>query len=229
MPRTTDWDRYYDRPLATAKLTRRYTAHWLRAAIQKYSDRRSPLSVIEFGGGNSCFFRSLVETLPIARYEIADLNEKSLQLFEQQASQVPSVGTAAYRVNLLTDTPPLGLADVVFSVGLVEHFNLEGTREVIQRHFSCVKEGGIVIITAPTPTWLYRMTRSAAEQIGVWQFPDERPLLADEMLRAAGGLGTLLRSSTLWPLVLTQQALILRANNVRAQPKKLEAGFPLGR
>jgi hypothetical protein len=212
MLRATDWDRYYDQPLATAKLTRRYSGHWLRTAIEKYAPQRTQISIIEFGGGNSCFFRTLVGSLPISRYEVADLNEKSLRLFEQQARQAPSVSTAAHRVNLLTDSPSLALADVVFSVGLVEHFTPEGTRDVARRHFACVKNGGIVIITAPTPTWLYRMTRSAAERLGIWQFPDERPLLPQEILAAGEGLGTPLRSSTLWPLVLTQQAIIWRAD-----------------
>ena len=73
-------------------------------------------------------FRTLVDSLPISRYEVADLNEKSLQLFERQGREVPSVSTTAHRVNLLTDTPSLALADVVFSVGLIEHFTPQGTR-----------------------------------------------------------------------------------------------------
>jgi len=210
-PLATDWDQYYDRPLATARLTRRYTGHWLRTAMQNYAGK-PPLSVIEFGGGNSCFFQSLVDALPIDRYEVVDLNQKSLGLFEQQARQVTYIRTAAHRADLLTETPPLAPADIVFSVGLIEHFSPEGTREVTRRHFSCVKKGGIVIITAPTPTWLYRLTRFAAEQIGVWQFPDERPLLPQEIIEAGDGLGALRHSAILWPLVLTQQALVWQAN-----------------
>jgi hypothetical protein len=211
MQRATDWDKYYDRPLATAKLTRQYTGHWLRTAIGNNVTDKSSIEVIEFGGGNSCFFRGLVEALPISRYEVADLNQKSLQLFEQQAREVPAVRTAAHRVNLLTEAPSIPSADVVFSVGLVEHFDPEGTRQVIRNHFACVKDGGIVIITAPTPTWLYRATRGAAEQIGVWQFPDERPLSPQEIVRGGEGLGALLHSATLWPLVLTQQGVVWRA------------------
>jgi hypothetical protein len=211
MQRATDWDKYYDRPLATARLTRQYTGHWLQTAIRNYTANKSAIEVIEFGGGNSCFFRGLVDSLPIARYEVADLNEKSLQLFERQAREVSSVKTAAHRVNLLTDAPSIPPADVVFSVGLVEHFDPEGTRQVIRNHFACVKDGGIVIITAPTPTWLYRATRGAAEQIGVWQFPDERPLSPEEILQGGEGLGTPLHSATLWPLVLTQQGVVWRA------------------
>jgi hypothetical protein len=208
MHRATDWDKYYEQPFASAKLTRRYTGHWLKTAIRTCLAGKTEIELIEFGGGNSCFFRTLVDALPIVRYDVADLNAKSLQLFERQAREVPSVKTAAHRVNLLTDDPPLLPADVVFSVGLIEHFTPEGTRDVARRHFSCVKDGGIVIITAPTPTWLYRMTRGAAEQIGVWQFPDERPLFPKEILASGEGLGSPLLSRTLWPLVLTQQAVV---------------------
>jgi hypothetical protein len=211
MQPATDWDKYYEQPFATAKLTRRYTNHWLKTAIGTYLAGKTAIEIIEFGGGNSCFFRSLINSLPISRYEVADLNAKSLQLFEQQAREVPSVKTSAHRVNLLTETPSLPLADVVFSVGLIEHFDPAGTRKVAHRHFSCVKDDGIVIITAPTPTWLYRMTRGAAEQIGVWKFPDERPLSLQEILASGEGLGTPLLSRTLWPLVLTQQAVVWRA------------------
>jgi hypothetical protein len=212
MQRATDWDKYYEKPFASAKLTRRYTGHWLKTAIRTYLADKSEIELIEFGGGNSCFFRTLVDSLPIARYDVADLNAKSLQLFEQQARQVSTVKTAVRQVNLLTDAPPLPQADVVFSVGLIEHFNPEGTRQVARRHFACVKDNGIVIITAPTPTWLYRMTRGAAEQIGVWQFPDERPLSPEEILRSGEGLGSPLLSRTLWPIILTQQATVWKAH-----------------
>lgn len=209
----TDWDQYYDRPAPTAQLTRRYTAHWLQTMMQRYTVGKSQLSVIEFGGGNSCFFKGLIAALPIASYEIVDLNSKSLALFELQAADVPSIRTAAHRADLLNETPTLELADIVFSVGLIEHFSAEGTREVARRHFSCVKPGGIVIVTAPTPTWLYRLVRGAAETIGVWAFPDERPLQPAEIIGAGDGLGSVEHAATLWPQVLTQHAVVWRARS----------------
>jgi hypothetical protein len=213
MQRATNWDEYYDRPFASAKLTRRYTGGWLSSVMRTHLPDRPQIEVIEFGGGNSCFFRGLVSSLPISRYEVVDLNEKSLRLFEDQAREVPSVNTATHRADLLRQTPVVAPADVVFSVGLIEHFDVVGTKEVARRHFSCVKEGGIVIITAPTPTWLYRMTRGAAERIGVWKFPDERPLSAAEILKTGEGLGPALLNQTLWPLVLTQQAVVWRVHS----------------
>ena len=210
-PLATDWDQYYDRPAPTAHLTRRYTAHWLQTMMRRYTAGKSQLSVVEFGGGNSCFFKGLAAALPVARYEIVDLNAKSLVLFEQQGREVPAVKTAAHRADLLKEAPALEPADIVYSVGLIEHFAPEGTREVAQRHFSCVKPGGIVIITAPTPTWLYRAVRGAAEAIGVWAFPDERPLRPAEIIAAGEGLGTLRHAATLWPQVLTQHGVVWQA------------------
>jgi len=210
-PLATDWDQYYNRPAATAHLTRRYTAHWLQTMIRRYAAGKSSLSVIEFGGGNSCFFKGLTSALPIARYEIVDLNAKSLALFEQQGREVPSVATAAHRADLLNEKPVLEPADIVYSVGLIEHFTPEGTRKVAQRHFCCVKPGGIVIITAPTPTWLYRAVRSTAEAIGAWAFPDERPLQPAEIIGTGDGLGILRHAATLWPQVLTQHGVVWQA------------------
>lgn len=210
-PLATDWDQYYDRPAPTAHLTRRYTAQWLRTMMRRYTTGRPSLSVIEFGGGNSCFFKGLVEALPIDRYEIVDLNAKSLALFSEQGCKVPSVRTAAHRADLLKEVPALEPADIVYSVGLIEHFSPDGTREVVRRHFACVRPGGIVIITAPRPTWLYRTVRGAAEMIGVWAFPDERPLQPEEIIAAAEGLGELRHAATLWPQVLTQHAVVWQA------------------
>jgi 2-polyprenyl-3-methyl-5-hydroxy-6-metoxy-1,4-benzoquinol methylase len=211
-PRATDWDRYYDRPAPTAHLTRRYTARWLQSTMRRYTAGKPQLSVVEFGGGNSCFFKGIAAALPVISYEIVDLNAKSLELFEQQGHEVPSIRTDAHRADLLKEVPALEPADIVFSVGLIEHFSPEGTREVVRRHFSCVKPGGIVIVTAPTPTWLYRAVRGAAEAIGVWAFPDERPLQPAEIVSAGEGLGALRNAATLWPQVLTQHAVVWQAH-----------------
>ena len=68
-----------------------------------------------------------------------------------------------------------------------------------------------MIITAPTPTWLYRTVRGAAEAIGVWAFPDERPLRPAEIISAGEGLGVLRHAATLWPQVLTQHGVVWQA------------------
>jgi hypothetical protein len=100
----------------------------------------------------------------------------------------------------------------VFSIGLIEHFDPEGTRRAIRTHFDLLRVGGCAIISFPTPTWLYTSARAIAEVLGVWRFPDERPLPRDEVSNVLASLGVVLFEKTLWPLVFTQRLMIIRKN-----------------
>ena len=101
-------------------------------------------------------------------------------------------------------------ADFVFSVGLVEHFSGDEIASVVRAHFDCARRGGLVVISVPTPTWLYRATRWVAERSGVWRFPDEQAIPADRVLREGERFGDALCAEVLWPLVLTQAAVVFR-------------------
>jgi cyclopropane fatty-acyl-phospholipid synthase-like methyltransferase len=100
--------------------------------------------------------------------------------------------------------------DVVFSVGLIEHFSPEGTRKVIKAHFDAVRSGGIVLMSFPTPTWLYHCTRFFSELFGLWIFTDERPLHKEEVLDAVALYGHILYVKTIWPIFLTQKIVIAK-------------------
>ncbi len=105
----------------------------------------------------------------------------------------------------------LGLAmeeksDIVFSVGLIEHFDAPRTRQAALSHFDVLRPGGTAIITFPTPTLLYRITRGLAEMFGMWQFPDERPLKKAEVLASVSERGEVLMTKILWPLILTRES-----------------------
>ncbi len=101
-------------------------------------------------------------------------------------------------------------ADLVYSVGLIEHFDAAGTRRAIDAHFRLLKPNGVALITFPTPTWLYRIARSAAEALGQWKFPDERALSPEEVRESAARWGEVQFEKTLWPLVFTQRLLVVR-------------------
>jgi SAM-dependent methyltransferase len=101
-------------------------------------------------------------------------------------------------------------ADVVFSVGLIEHFDREGLRQAIDGHFRVLKPGGYAILCFPTPTWLYRAARLVCEALGAWRFPDERALRPDEVRASLAGRGRVVFEKTLWPLVFTQHLMVVR-------------------
>lgn len=84
-------------------------------------------------------------------------------------------------------------------------------RAAIRAHFRLVKPGGLVAITYPTPTWLYRIIRSASEALGLWLFHDERPLTAEEVLTTVTPLGRVVSTGTNWLVGLTQGYVVARA------------------
>jgi putative flippase GtrA len=206
-PGATNWDQYYKRMPFLARFTRRYTERVLISALRRCSFSRNE-TILEIGGANSCFLNGLTRALRPRAYHVVDRNEYGLALLARRTAG--QTGIVLHRGNVLA-MEDLGLKpDIVFSVGLIEHFTPEDTRRAIQAHFDCLKEGGYALISFPTPTWLYRTVRCAAEALGLWQFPDERPLSPREVRRTANTFGKVIFEKTLWPLVLTQYLLVVQ-------------------
>ena len=206
MMEPTDWDRYYRRPSLAAGVTRRITAAALvrrmRAAVAP-----QPI-VVELGGGDSCFFDRVDAELRPREYHVVDNNELGLERLRRRLG--PRSDVQLHLQDVLKIDLPLA-ADLVFSVGLIEHFDREGTRQAVAAHFDLLKPGGIAVIGFPTPTPLYRLARMAAELAGAWIFHDERPLRLDEVAAAAAGPhARLLSHRILWPIVFTQCLAVWR-------------------
>lgn len=207
MDRPTDWNRYYSRPYKTASFSRAFTTKTLLNSISTHLDTRSDLSIIELGGANSCFLDSMLEKFAPEQYVIIDNNRLGLDLVDQRTEDLPNVETVTDDIlNLKYDRQ----ADLVFSVGLIEHFDTDGTRAAINAHFDLLKTGGIAVITFPTPTWLYNLTRAIAELMKMWIFHDERPLKPDEVISTCMDRGQLLEKKIIWPIFLTQGLVVFR-------------------
>lgn len=205
-PAQTDWDSYYARPYRTASLTRKHTAAVLVSLIRKNDGAHA--SLLEFGGANSCFIDQILEEVQPARYDVIDNNRLGLDLLKSRYPGDDRV--SARHGDALAISEPERLYDIVFSVGLIEHFDPAGTARVVAAHFKYLRPGGTAIITFPTPTWLYRGVRGLAEITGNWIFHDERPLRLPEFERAVAGLGEIKSARILWPLVLTQYCVEVR-------------------
>jgi putative flippase GtrA len=206
--RATDWDRYYTSVPATARLTRRYTTAVLLDIIKRHAapaDGHTHLSVLEIGGANSCFLDRILAGVGCRSYDVVDTNAYGLSLLEQRIG--PESVVRLHRQSVLALSLDLQ-ADIVFSVGLVEHFDPRETRQAVLAHFASLRPGGLAILTFPTPTLLYRITRGLIEALGMWKFPDERPLQPDEVTSCIRECGEVIRMKTLWPLLLTQQLVV---------------------
>lgn len=203
----TDWTGYYQRPFVATSVTRQITTRRLIGHLTRNQATPTP-KIVEWGGGNSCFIEALYQHLKPQRYTVCDTNELGLTLMRQQAIRYP--GLDALRADVLLSTAQSLQADIVFSVGLIEHFDPVGTARAIESHFACAKPGGLVLISFPTPTLLYRVTRFCAESLGLWAFPDERALQFAEVRHEMAKWGSFLASELIWPIVLTQGMLVFR-------------------
>jgi hypothetical protein len=204
----THWDAYYSAPFRTSSISRRFTEQRIHRLIDAYGSK--PISrICELGGGNSCFFPGLRAKYPDASYSVIDNNQRGLDLFRDRHLDDEAVEVINDDVtdSRCTAAP----ADLVLSVGLIEHFGHQDTARAIRTHFARAKPGSLVIITFPTPTWLYVAARFLTEMAGLWRFPDERPLPLNEVVSEVRKHGDVLDVSINWPVVYTQGIVAARA------------------
>lgn len=207
VPDRTDWDAYYARPYRTASLTRRYSAAVLRGLMRRHGGAGG--RILEIGGANSCFIDGILRDVRPARYDVIDFNTLGLDLLRARYPDDPRVGVQ--RADILgAVVPPAEPYDIVFSIGLIEHFDPADTARAVAAHFAYLRAGGAAIITFPTPTLLYRAVRGLAEATGNWIFHDERPLRLPEVEAAVQAHGTIQSARILWPLILTQYCVVVR-------------------
>lgn len=205
----TDWNRYYQSPFKTAGLTKPFIIKKVFNYLKKYAPQGQPLSITEFGGGNSCFYEIFQNRCAPQTYYIVDNNELGLQAFRERFGEQQN--TRLCNADIL-DFHGDWMSDVVFSVGLIEHFSQSGTQLALQAHLHVLKPGGILILGFPTPTWLYRFSRAIIESLGLWMFPDERALKIEEVVQIIKKSGQVLETAILWPIVLTQAFVVLQKN-----------------
>jgi len=205
-PQATDWDTYYRETPPTAHVTRRFTEDAIVDALRSCTVEE-PV-ILEIGGANSCFLNRVVSEIKPREYHVMDTNRHGLDLLEQRTAD-SATPVLCHQEDCLQPASSMQ-ADIVYSIGLIEHFDTAGTQQAIDTHFSMLKPGGWALISFPTPTWLYRIARGVAEWAGLWKFPDERPLRREEVVEALRSHGEILHEKLLWPVVFTQRMMLVR-------------------
>lgn len=215
----TNWEEYYRRPFPASRWSRGIMSRMLRALIAAHAPSRRPLSVLELGGGNSCFLDGLMRDFDLAHYVILDNSPEGMRLARERFG--PAYGD---RVDYISDdvfaAEPERTFDLVFSVGLIEHFDDRMMQRLIGLHRRWAAPDGLILIAVPTPTLFYRLFRTGAEVLGLWKFPDEHPVprrALTELMRREGM--EIVFERTLWSQVLTQAI-------VAARPAAEAAGQP---
>ncbi|RDU64799.1 trans-aconitate 2-methyltransferase [Helicobacter sp. MIT 14-3879] len=206
----TNWEKYYsnrkDRRLKISQITRKITTKMILNLISKYENINK---ICEFGGGDSCFYEAFRDSYPNSSYIIYDSSKNGVEAFRTKFENVAPYKQRGVCIDLLQTSLDSSF-DLVFSAGLIEHFNKDKTKAMIQKHFEAAKSGGIVLITYPTPTRLYRFSRYCLERLNMWEFYDERALLFDEVDCVCKEFGERLSYKLNYYILLTQGIVVYR-------------------
>lgn len=199
---TTDWNSYYSDRNNNLSPTRKITAKIITTIIPQYKYSL----ITEFGGGDSCFYKFFRNKFSDCKYRIVDSSKVGVNKFlsKNKGDNIDAICDDLFNTSFEEDS------DFVYSIGLIEHFDRDMTKKCIEKHFQSAKKGGIVLISYPTPTLLYRITRKLSELLHLWRFFDERPLEFDEVNGTASQFGDLISRKLNWAICLTQEVLVYR-------------------
>ncbi len=204
---TSDWDRYYEQYPIPQFMVRRLWAHFAAVMTRHLDKAGERLVVAELGGADSCMYERFVGTFGVREYHVLDNNRLGLQRFLERKRS----NTLVHDCDLLQGGIPRQIAaDVVFSVGVIEHFEPADTAKVIDAHFAVARPGGLIVMSFPTPTALYWGYRKFLEAARLFPPLYERPLGRDEVLATTARLGERLDCHRIWSTVLTQMIVAAR-------------------
>lgn len=218
--RITDWNNYYSFRnnniksnvlQKITKTTRKVTEKLILKMVAKHIKTEINI-IIEAGGGDSCFYKMFRKKNSNIEYVVIDSSSVGVSIFN---NKYKNDRTKALCKNLLDVDTEKYNADLVFSAGLIEHFDEEGTAKIIKSHFDLCSNSGCVLLTFPTPTLLYKILRKISEIIGVWKFYDERALKLGEVLNVCRQYGKVLDYKLNWVIGLTQYVVLIKNGNTK--------------
>ncbi|MBX7232351.1 MAG: class I SAM-dependent methyltransferase [Bdellovibrionales bacterium] len=174
-----------------------------KALLCRHLKSSQPLVVIELGGANSYFYKKIRNEFNIKEYHIVDNNMVGLNLFPHKSDP----GVVIHNLDLLDKDFLKKIhfsADLVFSFGLIEHFLPAETKKLTELHFKLTKLDGLVFMSFPTPTLIYKGFRKFLEI--THRFPPlfERPIQIREIEDLITSQGTKLEIFRVWSTILTQ-------------------------
>ena len=203
----TDWNNYYSKKrslisIITQKITKRYLRRNLKEVSSDFP------KAIELGGANSDFVTFFNTEYQVKEYDIIDNSKIGLG----KTSGVNKI----INFNLTNNTDSIkelfGKYDLVVSFGLIEHFEGSTLKTIIDNHFLLCKTSGYILITFPTPTLQYRITRVIMERLNIWAFHDEKPILYNQVRTIFEKHGSVIFEGINYLLPLSQQVVLIKKN-----------------
>lgn len=164
-----------------------YTAEW-HEPIFSLMSRYIPVnsSVLEVGAGGSHTLGAIAGRLKCSAYGLepdADGITKTNQLAKPEGTNVEMVGGDGFVLPFRDE-----IFDVVYSLGLIEHFDPEQSNALILEHKRVCKTGGLVIIAVPNFLNLPHTLRKFVLG-GKYEYYPERSYTIKELKKALSTMG----------------------------------------
>jgi tRNA (cmo5U34)-methyltransferase len=141
-------DQAFDRTVA-------YYDDWMRKALPGYGDLFSvatavmpfagdtPIHVLDLGAGTGLFSQHVLQRYPNATFVLTDVAAKMLQVAEQRFAD--QADRFEFVVEDYRNLQSIGDFDLVISSLSIHHLNDEKKRQLCQRVYTALREGGIFV------------------------------------------------------------------------------------
>lgn len=147
LTRSEDWNAYWETvqlPVEVTPGTQTSTTA-ITDVIDRFAASSSPLSVLEIGGAPGGYLVHLWRRFG-HRVSVLDNSPVGVELSQLNFELLGVPGTV-YEGDLFTSTERTERFDIVYSLGLIEHF--DDTAAVVAAHLRYLKPGGTLIVGCP--------------------------------------------------------------------------------
>lgn len=163
------WDRYWSNVTLPVELTRQTVTPFIQRILAVF-DRWLPVDparqVLEIGGAPGQYLAYLHRTLHYQPYAL-DYSPVGCEMTRRNFDLLGLPITIYQKDLLQDDLSALPRFDVVYSLGLIEHF--QDRQEVVAKHVALVKPGGILLLGVPNYAGIYQplMQQLAPQRLAI--------------------------------------------------------------
>lgn len=209
----TDWKKYYSKkPIKIITKKRNNNICFILNVLKNNSFFGG--NVLEYGGGNSMVAEAISNSFDVRKFTIVDSNKYGIELLKNR-----NIDNLNARCESIFEYKDEKIYDLIYSIGLIEHFQENDLIKCIKEHFRYVKDGGYVLITFPVKCFRYMFIRTVMEVFNLWRYTDEVPLNNKKIGDILKDYGDVIVNEVNSKLILPQ-AIILVKKGVKLENEK---------
>lgn len=145
-------------------------------------------TIIEVGCGSG--FLSIALALKGAQCSLLDISSKSLRIAIDGFTRFGLEEPDSYNEDALASTVSSNKFDIVYNIGVIEHFFDEGKELLLKEMYRMAKPGGKIIITAPNAWCLpFQFAQILKKWRGTWTYGYEDDMSPGRLYKLAKRCG----------------------------------------